>query len=127
ILFVGFNALLRLGELVWPDSDVIADNRKCIPFPSLAWRDDLAPAGGGLEQFSFTLPAHKDNRFFEGDTVVVTDRPDAANALPMMPCYVSARQAGARFRLHPALFVPADGSVPRRSWFIHYIRSNFPD
>ncbi|EJD44846.1 hypothetical protein AURDEDRAFT_166028, partial [Auricularia subglabra TFB-10046 SS5] len=82
ILFVGFNALLRLGELVWPDSNALADYRKCIPFSSLAWRDALAPAGDGLEQFSFTLPGHKGNRFFEGDTVVVTDRPDAANALP---------------------------------------------
>ncbi|EJD37389.1 hypothetical protein AURDEDRAFT_37400, partial [Auricularia subglabra TFB-10046 SS5] len=127
ILFVGFNALLRLGELVWPDSNALADYRKCIPFSSLAWRDALAPAGDGLEQFSFTLPGHKGNRFFEGDTVVVTDRPDAANALPVMRSYLSARQANARYRLHPALFVHADGSVPRRSWFIRCIRSNFPD
>ncbi|EJD51074.1 hypothetical protein AURDEDRAFT_26593, partial [Auricularia subglabra TFB-10046 SS5] len=127
ILFVGFNALLRLGELVWPDSSSLSDYRKCIPFSSLAWRDADAPAGAGPEQFSFMLPGHKGNRFFEGNIVVVTNRSDPANALPVMRAYLSARQANAHTRLHPALFVRADGSVPRRSWFIKYLKSNFGD
>ncbi|EJD38880.1 hypothetical protein AURDEDRAFT_33636, partial [Auricularia subglabra TFB-10046 SS5] len=127
ILFVGFNALMRLGELVWPDSTSLSDYRKCVPFSSLAWRKADAPAGMDLEQFSFTLPGHKGNRFFEGNTVVIANRPDGANALPVMRVYLAARQSNARSRLHPALFVRADGSVLRRSWFIDYLKKNFGD
>ncbi|EJD43317.1 hypothetical protein AURDEDRAFT_32479, partial [Auricularia subglabra TFB-10046 SS5] len=59
ILFVGFNGLLRLGELVWPDAENLQEYRKVISFSSLSWHDANAPAGDGIEQFSFLLPGHK--------------------------------------------------------------------
>ncbi|EJD46507.1 hypothetical protein AURDEDRAFT_164334 [Auricularia subglabra TFB-10046 SS5] len=123
ILFVGFNALMHLGELVWPDSEALCEYRKCVSFSSFAWRgpDD----NDGIDQFSFTLPGHKGNRVFDGETVIVTGRTGAANALPVMCSYLNMRQSNAATRLHPALFVRADGSVPRRSWFINYLKANF--
>ncbi|EJD51058.1 hypothetical protein AURDEDRAFT_37700, partial [Auricularia subglabra TFB-10046 SS5] len=125
ILFVGFNALMRLGELVWPDSDALCEYRKCVNFSSLAWRSATDPDGDGAEGLSFTLPGHKGNRFFDGQTVIVTARPDTANALPVMRSYLKLRQSNPNTRLHPVLFVRADGSVPRRSWFINYLKANF--
>lgn len=119
VLFTGFNGLHRLGELVWPDLRSEQDYRKVIPFSSLSWSDDPCP------HFSYHLPGHKGNRFFEGNTVMVTRRDDSANAVPIMAAYLQQRRTGAKTRCHPALFVRADGSIPTRSWFMTRLRANF--
>ncbi|KZV95322.1 hypothetical protein EXIGLDRAFT_588254, partial [Exidia glandulosa HHB12029] len=63
ILATGFNSLNRLGELVWPDSHSLQDVRKCISITSLVFGEE---DDAGVEFFSYWLPGHKGNRFFEG-------------------------------------------------------------
>ena len=62
ILLVGFHVLMCLGELVWPDKKDLQD------FQKVTTRDlvELLPKG-----FSFFLPGHKANKFFEGNKVIV--------------------------------------------------------
>ncbi|EJD39637.1 hypothetical protein AURDEDRAFT_36620, partial [Auricularia subglabra TFB-10046 SS5] len=127
ILFTGFNGLLRLGELVWPDSAAQQDFRKVITHASFAWDSAATPGEPHSRHYSFLLPGHKGNRFFDGDTVVVTERADSANAVPIMRAYETSRSQLADTKFHPALFVRANGSVPTRSWFIRYLKDNFPD
>ncbi|KIY48013.1 hypothetical protein FISHEDRAFT_44117 [Fistulina hepatica ATCC 64428] len=56
-LLVGFYGLLRLGELVVPDHTRLHDCRKLVRRLSVIIHDDA---------FSFLLPAHKADRFFDG-------------------------------------------------------------
>lgn len=119
ILFTGFNGLHRLGELVWPDLRSEQDYRKVIPFSSLRWSADPCP------HYTYHLPGHKGNRFFEGNTVMITRRRDCGDALPVMESYMARRNTGARTRCHPALFVREDGTIPTRSWFMSRLRANF--
>ena len=53
---------MRLGELVWPDKKDLQYFRKVTTRDSV----ELLPKG-----FSFFLPGHKANRFFEGNKVIV--------------------------------------------------------
>ena len=62
ILTVGFHGLLGLGKLVWPDHVSLQDYRKVVKRPTVT----LLPNG-----FSFLLPSHKADRYFEGNRVVV--------------------------------------------------------
>lgn len=76
------------------------------------------------EGFSFLLPSHKADRFFEGNRVVVR-RTDTADD-PMAPVkrYLNSRDTS--FPYHPQLWLRADGSVPTRGWFIRQLRTHFP-
>ncbi|KIY49598.1 hypothetical protein FISHEDRAFT_41734 [Fistulina hepatica ATCC 64428] len=56
-LLVGFYGLLRLGELVIPDQVALHDFRKNVRRLSVTWHDAA---------FSFILPTHKADRFFDG-------------------------------------------------------------
>ncbi|KIY44010.1 hypothetical protein FISHEDRAFT_52666 [Fistulina hepatica ATCC 64428] len=56
-LLVGFYGLLRLGELVVPDQVSLRDHRKFIRRLSVVLHDAA---------FSFLLPGHKADRFFDG-------------------------------------------------------------
>lgn len=119
VLYTGFNGLHRLGELVWPDLRSEQDFRKVIPFSSLRRSDAPCP------HYSYHLPGHKGNRFFEGNTVMITTRNDGADAIPILAAYVALRNTGRKTRCHPALFVREDGSIPTRSWFMSRLRANF--
>jgi hypothetical protein len=76
------------------------------------------------EGFSFFLPGHKGDRFFEGNRIVVQrnssgDDPDAPFRKYLSSC-------DKLFPFHPELWLRTDGSVPTRSWFIHRLRHHFP-
>ncbi|KAI0832408.1 hypothetical protein BC628DRAFT_312267 [Trametes gibbosa] len=62
ILTTGFHALLRLGELVWPDNVALQTYRK------LTMRATVKLTDGAFE---FLLPAHKADAFFEGNHILV--------------------------------------------------------
>jgi hypothetical protein len=114
-LVVGFHALLRLGELVWPDNASLRDYRKVTKRHTV----ELLPLG-----FSFLLPSHKADRFFEGNRVILQrlaapDDPDSAFRL-----YLRSRDH--RFPLHSPLWLRTDGSIPTRGWFIRRLRHHFP-
>jgi hypothetical protein len=62
LLLTGFQALMRLGELVWPDKLRLQDYRKVILRQSVTF----LPSG-----FSFFLPGHKADRVFEGNRLIL--------------------------------------------------------
>lgn len=114
LLFTGFHALLRLGELVWPDDRQLQNIRKVTLRSSLQFDDS---------RFEFTLPAHKADAFFEGSRVIVnrsTHLPDAFNAVRR---YLTMRDR--RFSLRWELWLRHDGSIPRRAWFLTRLRYFF--
>lgn len=122
ILTSGFSALHRLGELVVPDAINLQDARKVISITSLTFGSD-DPSGPSW--FSYFLPGHKGNRFFEGNTVVITSRTDTADAVPCMREYIACRSSNPDTCARMELFLREDGSLPTRSWFMRYLRSNF--
>ena len=115
LLLVGFHALMRLGELVWPDRKALQDYQKVTKRNSV----ELLPEG-----FSFFLPGHKADRFFEGNRIIVQrnasgDDPDAPFRKYLAAC-------DRLYPFHPELWLHADGSVPTRAWFICRLRLHFP-
>jgi hypothetical protein len=76
------------------------------------------------EGFSFFLPGHKMDRFFEGNHIILqrnssSDDPDA----PFRKYFTSRDKL---FPFHPELWLHADGSIPTCSWFIHRLQQHFP-
>ncbi|KAH9950544.1 hypothetical protein B0H21DRAFT_673146, partial [Amylocystis lapponica] len=111
----GFFALMRLGELVWPDSAALRDSRKLTQRRSVSLTAD---------SFAFVVPSTKTDRFFEGSTVLVKRREHAVDPLAAFARYVAARDR--RFGLRHELWLRADGSVPTRGWFVRRLRAFFP-
>ncbi|GAA5948592.1 hypothetical protein JCM21900_005184 [Sporobolomyces salmonicolor] len=98
-----FGALMRLGELVAE--------------PVVAFRDS----------FSFHLPYHKGNKYFEGSTVGIVKEGSSRgfNFVRLLHAYVVARD-----RLVPSscpfLFARLDGSQPTRRWFLRRLAAVDP-
>nr|VWP00839.1 Cysteine protease [Ganoderma boninense] len=114
-LLTGFHALLRLGELVWPDSVKLRTSRKL----SLRTSVEASPT-----TFSFLLHSHKSDKFFDGDRVLI-DRQLAGQApLDAFTAYLSSRDTN--FPFHPQLWLKANGTSPTRRWFITRLKTFFP-
>lgn len=62
MLLTGFFASMRLGELTLPDDPSIHDLRKVTRRSTVVLQPD---------QFEFHLPAHKADRYFEGNGVII--------------------------------------------------------
>jgi len=62
LLLTAFFALHRLDELTFPDDSTIRDWRKVIRRSSVTLH---------VDRYGFTLPAHKADRQFEGNSIVV--------------------------------------------------------
>lgn len=119
IAFTGWHCLMRLGELVDPDSIDLRDYRKTITWRSVTSSNLPRP------HVSFTLPMHKADRFWEGSTVVLEQRVGSLNLLPIFNRYLNLWDN--LFFLFPELWLKADGLVPTRSWFINRLKALFPD
>lgn len=115
ITFTAFFALMRLGELVAHDSKALRSTRKM---------SKRFPLTIKVDHYSFHLPMHKADRFYEGSTIVVPRRPDDVNPIPIFSHYTELRDA--RHRFHPLLWLREDGTVPTRSWYIARLRRHFP-
>jgi hypothetical protein len=111
-----FHGLMRLSELVWPDSTKLQDYRKVILRHSVT----ITPAA-----FEFTLPGHKANRLFEGSTILIRSTNTTDNPLSPFQRYLSSRDS--TFPYHPELWLRRNGSIPTRSWFLSRFRKFFPD
>lgn len=114
-LLTGFHALLRLGELVWPDNPKLRSSRKL----SLRTSVQIAPTS-----FSFLLHSHKSDKFFDGDRVLIDRQVSGAAPLDAFLAYLSSRDS--HFPFHPQLWLRANGRVPTRRWFIARLHRFFP-
>lgn len=115
ILLVGFHGLMCLGELVWPDKQSLQDYRKVTKRSSV----ELLPDG-----FSFFLPGHKADRFFEGNRILLQRNTSGDDPDSPFRKYLASRDS--LFPFHPELWLHVDGSIPTRSWFIRHLRKHFP-
>ena len=113
-LLTGFDCLLRLGELTWPDKLDLRDYRK------VSMRHSVEPHAGSL---SFWLPGHKADQYFEGNRLIIQkhDFPDTHSFFMQ---YLASRDA--LFRARPELWLRANGTIPTRAWFIGRLRLFFP-
>ena len=115
ILLTAFYALMRLGELVFPDKKALRNYRKI----SLRHSVSILPT-----RYSFFLPSNKGDRFFEGNTIVVQKTNTPTDPYNPFLRYISSRDK--KFPLHPELWLTSRGSVPTRHWFISRLRKFFP-
>lgn len=113
-LFTGFENLLCLGELCWPDNIVLRDYRKVTMRHTVQFSEN---------HLSLFLPAHKGDAFFEGNKLII--RRSSKTAFELFTRYLHSRDQRARAR--PELWLRSDGTVPTRSWFIARLRRFFPN
>jgi hypothetical protein len=115
MLVTGFFALMRLGELTFPNSVKLRNWRKISKRSSVS----LSP-----DQYLFHLPCHKADPFFEGNTVIVKQHQYCdINPLAIFSDYLSSRD-----QLHPLsspLWLTKTGSVPTRQFFISRLHRYF--
>ena len=114
LLLTGFEALLRLGELVWPDRVDLRSYRKLSMWNSVQWHDNA---------YSFWLPNSKTDRIFEGNRIIVRNR-TLPTPLPPFIAYLQSRDS--LFPHRAELWLRQNGSVPTRSWFLRRLHSYFP-
>jgi hypothetical protein len=81
LLFVGFFALMRLGELVWPDKKSLQSFRK------VCLRSSFSADENHLE---FTLPTHKADRTFDGSRIMILAKNDLDCPVKIMQNYIAA-------------------------------------
>ena len=116
LLSTGFHGLLRLGEMTFPDNSSIRDWRKVTKRSSLVIRG---------HQYEFLLTAHKADRFFEGNKVVICSfSPNSFDPFSIFSRYISSRDY--LFRAASPLWLTSSGSVPTRSFFMSRFRRFFP-
>ena len=113
-LFTGTNCLMRLGELTWPDTRALQDYRKVSMRPSV----ERLP-----EAFSFWLPGHKADQFFEGNRLIIQNT--SSETYRLFESYLTSRDN--LFRSRPELWLRANGTIPTRAWFISRLRLFFPN
>jgi hypothetical protein len=106
IIFVGYHALMRLGELTWPDKHNLQQWRK------LSLRNSVQRPSP--THISFSLPFHKADRFYEGNTILLETRRDDLDPVRLFNSYLRSRDS--LFPRRPALWLRSNGSIPRYSW-----------
>ena len=115
LLFTGFYALMRLGELVFSDKRALRNYRK------ISLRHTVSIL---LDQYSFILPSHKGDRTFEGNTIVIQKLTTPTDPYAPFLTYITSRDF--LFPLHPELWLTSRGAVPTRHWFLSRLRVLFP-
>ncbi|KAG1861930.1 hypothetical protein C8R48DRAFT_748304 [Suillus tomentosus] len=111
----GFHALLRLGELVWPDNKALRRHQKLTLRTSVVIEADY---------HSYVLRTHKSDRQFEGATIVI--RQSSRNPDPHQAFKQYLQRRDQLFPFHSTLWLRSDGSVPTRSWFLRKLRQFVP-
>ena len=115
LLLMGFYALMRLGELVFPDKKSLRNYRK------ISLRHTVSISS---THYSFFLPSHKGDRIYEGNTVLVQKLTVDSDPYRHFLEYLNSRDL--LFPLHPELWLTSRGSVPTRHWFLSWLRKFFP-
>jgi hypothetical protein len=115
ILLTGFHGLMRLGELCFPDRVASRNYKK------VSLRHTVILNGS---HYSFFLPRHKGDRFYEGNTIIIQNTNSATNPYTHFNSYLASRD-----RLHPfqpELWLRKNGDVPTRGWFMRKLKKFFP-
>ena len=115
MLLTGFFALMRLGELSFPNDKKLRNWKKVTKRSSVIVSDD---------QYEFFLPSHKADPFFEGNHIIVKKQQyDGINPLSIFTKYLHSRDTA--FPLSSPLWITSTGAVPTRQFFISRIRRFF--
>jgi hypothetical protein len=115
MLLTGFFALMRLGELTFPNTVSLRNWRK------ISKRSSVTLSG---DQYQFHLPCHKADPFFEGNNIIVKQK----QFCNIDPLSIFSQYLSSRDHLHPLsspLWLMKNGSVPTRNFFITRIRRYF--
>ena len=108
MLLTGFFALLRLGEMSFPDDIKLRNYRKVTKRSTVTVSDD---------QYKFHLPCNKTDPFFEGNHIIVKkEQFGGIDPLCIFNEYLVSRDT--KFPLSSPLWLTSRGSVPTRSFFI---------
>jgi hypothetical protein len=115
MLFTGFFALMRLGELSFPDDVQLRNWKKVTKRSSVVITND---------QYEFQLPCNKTDPFFEGSHIIVKkDQYSSINPLEVFLDYLNSRDTA--FPLSSPLWLTSKGTVPTRSFFIKRLHRFF--
>ena len=115
MLLTGFFALMRLGELSFPDEKRLRNWKK------VTKRSSVIVAG---DQYEFLLPAHKVDPFFEGNRIIVKkEQRCAIDPLAVFREYITSW--GLLFPLSSPLWVTQNGSIPTRQFFVSRLHHFF--
>ena len=114
MILTGFFALMRLGELTFPDDKSIRDWRKVTKRSSVKVHHNL---------YEFLLPHHKADQYFEGNRVMVMAEQFCHNPLIHFKKYLLSRDT--LFPVSSPLWLTADGHVPTRSFFMTRLHTFF--
>ena len=115
MLLTGFFALMRLGELSFPDEKRLRNWKKVTKRSTVIVASD---------QYEFLLPAHKADPFFEGNRIIVKkSQHGGLNPLTIFRDYLTSRDC--LFPLSSPLWILQNGSVPTRHFFVTRLRRFF--
>ena len=115
VILIGFFALMRLGELAYPDSKTSQNPNKISKRTSVQIHPDF---------FQFFLPSHKADRFFEGNIIMLPKvTPNAINLFYHFAKYINSRDDS--FPYSSPLWLRKDGSILTRSFMIRRLRLFF--
>ncbi|GLB45654.1 hypothetical protein LshimejAT787_2500460 [Lyophyllum shimeji] len=114
-LLTGFYALMRLGELTWPDNPALQDDSKTTKVRSVVVSN---------QRYEFFLPCSKTDRIFEGNRIIVRAMDHPSGPYPHFVSYLTSRNK--RFPLSRELWLTSRGRVPTRSFFIRRLCRFFP-
>lgn len=107
LLLVGFHALLRLGDLCDPTNRSLQNPSKRATRSSL----HFSP-----QYFTYTLPAHKSDKFFEGNIILVRQLWESIPVLAIFHKYIQLRDG--RHPFSSPLWLTHEGHVPTRAFFL---------
>ena len=111
-----FFGLMRLGELTFPTDEALRDWRKVTRRSSVSVTH---------EHYGFFLPAHKADRFFEGNRILIWGERFGFPTRHVFLRYLSSRDH--LFASASPLWLMASGAIPSRAFFLGRLRALIPD
>jgi hypothetical protein len=116
LLFTGFHGLLRLGELCFPDRVALQNYKKVSLCHTVVLNDN---------HFSFFLPGHKGDHFYEGNTIIIEKTNTMTDPYTCFSTYLLSHDYLHPFQ--PELWLCENGEVPTCRWFLNILRKLFTE
>ena len=114
-LLIGFNVLLCLSGLCFPDHLALQDFSKISLHLSVQWLCD---------SFSFWLPSHKTDAMFKGSQLIIQCVHHSPDPYLIFINYLHSHDQ--LFPFNPELWLCANSKVSMHSWFIQRLAHYFP-